>query len=49
MTDSIRPSVEDEIDIQTGGSQDPFASAVRATRMPMVITDPRKDDNPIVF
>lgn len=28
---------------------DPFASAVRATRMPMLITDPRKDDNPIVF
>ncbi|WP_010161173.1 PAS domain-containing protein [Sphingomonas sp. PAMC 26617] len=28
---------------------DPFAAAVRATRMPMVITDPRKPDNPIVF
>lgn len=28
---------------------DPFASAVRATRMPMLITDPRQDDNPIVF
>lgn len=28
---------------------DPFASAVRATRMPMLITDPRRDDNPIVF
>jgi PAS domain S-box-containing protein len=28
---------------------DPFAEAVRATRMPMVITDPRLDDNPIVF
>jgi len=28
---------------------DPFAAAVRATRMPMLITDPRKDDNPIVF
>ncbi len=28
---------------------DPFVSAVRATRMPMVITDPRRPDNPIVF
>jgi PAS domain S-box-containing protein len=28
---------------------DPFAEAVRATRMPMVITDPRLEDNPIVF
>ena len=28
---------------------DPFVAAVRATRMPMVITDPRQTDNPIVF
>ncbi|WP_185985133.1 HWE histidine kinase domain-containing protein [Aureimonas mangrovi] len=28
---------------------DPFASAVRTTRMPMLITDPRQPDNPIVF
>lgn len=28
---------------------DPFAAAVRATRMPMVISDPRLPDNPIVF
>lgn len=28
---------------------DPFASAVRATRMPMIITDPRLPNNPIVF
>jgi len=28
---------------------DPFASAVRATRMPMIVTNPRQDDNPIVF
>jgi PAS domain S-box-containing protein len=32
-----------------GASNDPFAAAVRATRMPMVITDPRQVDNPIVF
>ena len=28
---------------------DPFASAVQATRMPMVVTNPRQDDNPIIF
>lgn len=28
---------------------DPFAAATRATRMPMVISDPRLPDNPIVF
>lgn len=31
------------------GKGDPFAAALRATRMPMIITDPRQDDNPIVF
>ena len=31
------------------GRGDPFAAAVRATRMAMVITNPRKTDNPIVF
>ncbi|MEJ5979660.1 histidine kinase dimerization/phosphoacceptor domain -containing protein [Novosphingobium sp. PS1R-30] len=31
------------------GRGDPFAAAVRATRMPMVITNPGLDDNPIVF
>ena len=31
------------------GQGDPFAAAVRATRMAMIITDPRKPDNPIVF
>lgn len=31
------------------GQADPFAAAVRATRMPMIITDPRQKDNPIVF
>ncbi|WP_198935188.1 PAS domain-containing protein [Pararhizobium arenae] len=28
---------------------DPFAAAFKATRMPMLITDPRQDDNPIIF
>ena len=31
------------------GGTDPFAAAVRATRMPMVVTNPREADNPIVF
>ena len=31
------------------GRGDPFAAAVRATRMPMVITDPNQADNPIIF
>ena len=31
------------------GRGDPFAAAVRATRMPMVITNPRLPDNPIVY
>ena len=30
-------------------SSDPFVSAVRASRMPMLITDPHRPDNPIVF
>jgi PAS domain S-box-containing protein len=33
----------------TDGGVDPFTAAVRATRMPMIITDPRKPDNKIVF
>jgi len=31
------------------GKGDPFAAAVRATRMPMIITNPRLPDNPIVY
>jgi PAS domain S-box-containing protein len=30
-------------------SGDPFPAAFKATRMPMIITDPRQDDNPIIF
>jgi PAS domain S-box-containing protein len=40
--------IDAEID-RVGKSSDPFASAVRATRMPMLITDPNKPDNPVVF
>ncbi len=31
------------------GCGDAFAAAVRATHMPMLITDPRQNDNPIAF
>lgn len=34
---------------QVAASTDPFAAAVRTTRMPMLITDPHRPDNPIVF
>lgn len=30
-------------------SEDPFAAAFKATRMPMIITDPNQPDNPIIF
>ena len=35
--------------VRVDGRKDPFAAAVRATRMPMVVTDPRQNDNPIVL
>ncbi len=38
----------DRLDHESGKG-DPFAAAIRATRMPMIITDPRQTDNPIVF
>ncbi len=34
---------------QINAGSDPFAAAMRASRMPMIITDPRRPDNPIVF
>lgn len=34
-------------DLNSGS--DPFAAAMRTTRMPMLITDPRQPDNPIIF
>ena len=42
LTERVRASVQ-------SGKGDPFAAAVRATRMAMIITDPRRLDNPIVF
>lgn len=43
-----RARILDEITGDDGGTN-PFAAAVRATRMPMVIANPRLPDNPIVF
>jgi PAS domain S-box-containing protein len=40
LTESVRHEL---------GRGDPFAAAIRGTRMPMIITDPRRPDNPIVF
>jgi PAS domain S-box-containing protein len=35
--------------VNAHASEDPFAAAFKATRMPMIITDPRQHDNPIIF
>lgn len=48
MNDRDNGPLKDDI-AHEQGSGDPFFAAVRATRMPMVITDPRQPDNPIVF
>ncbi|KHJ53034.1 histidine kinase [Aureimonas altamirensis] len=40
--------IEGEIH-KASASNDPFAAAVRTTRMPMLITDPHQPDNPIIF
>lgn len=49
MTNSTEDRrIDREIHRSDSGS-DPFSAAVRSTRMPMLITDPRLDDNPIVF
>ncbi len=29
--------------------EDPFAAAFKATRMPMIVTDPNQPDNPVIF
>jgi len=48
MTSAENLRIDREIRQTTPGS-DPFAATMRATRMPMIITDPRLPDNPIVF
>jgi PAS domain S-box-containing protein len=53
MSDEIssRQEAKDAGDRLVAGhaSEDPFAAAFKATRMPMLITDPRQEDNPIIF
>lgn len=46
--DTEHDRIDAEI-VRVTRSSDPFAAAVRATRMPMLITDPNQVDNPIVF
>lgn len=48
MSQQEEARIDREIHAAFSGS-DPFAAAVRATRMPMLITDPSQPDNPIVF
>lgn len=48
MSETEEHRIDREIHASISGS-DPFSAAVRATRMPMLITDPRQLDNPIVF
>ena len=33
----------------TGSGKNIFFAAVETTRMPMIVTDPNRDDNPIIF
>ncbi len=53
MTDSLesRRDAQDAGDrlVASHAAEDPFAAAIKATRMPMLITDPRQPDNPIIF
>ena len=50
-TETVRRDTSRILSEIAGGKDltDPFAAAVRATRMPMIITDPRQHDNPIIF
>ncbi|WP_267358578.1 MULTISPECIES: PAS domain S-box protein [unclassified Methylobacterium] len=49
--DTVRRDTHRILSEIAGGTDitDPFAAAVRATRMPMIVTDPRQPDNPIIF
>lgn len=40
--------ITEDLKVQHGKS-DPFSAAIRATRMPMIVTDPIQHDNPIIF
>lgn len=49
MTDRAASLRESQRLAQARGSSDPYGAAIRATRMPIVVTDARLDDHPIVF
>jgi PAS domain S-box-containing protein len=49
MTDIVQSAHAAEELAAEHGAGDPFAAAIRATRMAMIITDPRQADNPIIF
>ncbi|WP_099866765.1 PAS domain-containing protein [Pararhizobium haloflavum] len=58
MTDRRQKPTEGQIDNAKLAEQllyskhetgDPFAAAIRGTRMAMIVTDPRQEDNPIIF
>jgi PAS domain S-box-containing protein len=49
-TEQAREATRIALEIEgLGSGTDPFAAAVRATRMPMIVTNPRLPDNPVVF
>ncbi|MCJ8140969.1 PAS domain-containing protein [Falsirhodobacter halotolerans] len=45
----VLPNTPTEAETMLPNLDDPFAAAVSVTRMPMIVTDPRLPDNPIVF
>jgi PAS domain S-box-containing protein len=49
MTDIIQSERAAEPPAAEHDLRDPFAAAIRATRMAMIVTDPRQADNPVIF
>lgn len=50
MADDYQKSLDAGAELTAAhGVDDPFAAAIRATRMAMIITDARQADNPIIF
>lgn len=49
MTDYLKSQRAGEQLAADHGVDDPFAAAIRATRMAMIVTDATQDDNPIIF
>jgi putative heme degradation protein len=49
MTDILRSERAGDRLAAEHGVGDPFAAAIRATRMAMIVTDAAQADNPIIF